>query len=111
MRYVVSVRGHPASCRNRSWKTRASPEPAPERGVRDAMWNDADNARIIRDAIAIFGWQRCRFASNFPVAGWRVSYPVLLYTFARTMADLDEAARRAIRHDNATRVYRIASIA
>ena len=40
-----------------------------ELGLRDAVWNEADNARIIRDTIAIFGAQRCLFASNFPVAG------------------------------------------
>ncbi|PXX38068.1 MULTISPECIES: amidohydrolase [Burkholderia] len=79
-----------------------------ELGLRDAAWNDADNARIIRDTIAIFGWERCLFASNFPVAGLRVSYPALLRTFARAMANLDDAARRAIWHDNAVRVYRIA---
>lgn len=79
-----------------------------ELGLRDAVWNEADNARIIRDTIAIFGWQRCLFASNFPVAGLRVSYPALLRTFARAMADLDDAARQAIWHDNAMRVYRIA---
>jgi len=79
-----------------------------ELGLRDAVWNQADNARIIRDTIAIFGWQRCMFASNFPVAGLRVSYPALLRTFARAMADLDEAAHQAIWHDNAMRVYRIA---
>ncbi len=79
-----------------------------ELGLRDAAWKDADNARIIRDTIAIFGWERCLFASNFPVAGLRVSYSVLLRTFARAMANLDDAARRAIWHDNAIRVYRIA---
>ncbi|AXF24803.1 amidohydrolase [Burkholderia pyrrocinia] len=79
-----------------------------ELGLRDAVWNDADNARIIRDTIAIFGWERCLFASNFPVAGLRVSYPALLRTFACAMASLDDAARRAIWYDNAIRVYRIA---
>ncbi|WP_406806479.1 amidohydrolase family protein [Burkholderia semiarida] len=79
-----------------------------ELGLRDAGWNDADNARIIRDTIAIFGWQRCLFASNFPVAGLRVSYPALLRTFAGAIAHLDAPARRAIWHDNALRVYRIA---
>ena len=38
-----------------------------EFGLRDHEWNAAENARIIRDAIAIFGWERCMFASNFPV--------------------------------------------
>lgn len=78
-----------------------------ELGLRDAVWNEADNARIIRDTIAIFGAQRCLFASNFPVAGLRVSYPALLRTFARAMTHLDDAERRAIWHDNALRVYRI----
>ncbi|VWC35431.1 putative amidohydrolase [Burkholderia stagnalis] len=78
-----------------------------EFGLRDAAWNDAENRRIIREAIAIFGWERCLFASNFPVAGLRVTYPALLRTFAAALADLDDGARRAIWHDNAIRVYRI----
>ncbi|VWB33138.1 amidohydrolase family protein [Burkholderia lata] len=78
-----------------------------ELGLRNAVWNEADNARIIRDTIAIFGARRCLFASNFPVAGLRVSYPTLLRTFARAMTHLDDTARRAIWHDNALRVYRI----
>ena len=80
-----------------------------ELGLRDG-WNEADNARIIRDTIAIFGAQRL-FASNFPVAGLRVSYPALLRTFARAMTHLDDAERRAIWHDNALRVYRIDVVA
>ncbi|KVN34781.1 amidohydrolase [Burkholderia stagnalis] len=76
-----------------------------EFGLRDAAWNDAENRRIIREAIAIFGWERCLFASNFPVAGLRVTYPALLRTFAAALADLDDGARRAIWHDNAIRVY------
>ncbi|RQS14449.1 amidohydrolase [Burkholderia sp. Bp8998] len=79
-----------------------------ELGLPDARWNEVDNARIIRDTIAIFGWRRCLFASNFPVAGLRVSYRALLRTFAGAMADLEDAAREAIWHDNAMRVYRIA---
>ncbi|VWC11969.1 amidohydrolase [Burkholderia lata] len=78
-----------------------------ELGLRNAVWNEADNARIIRDTIAIFGARHCLFASNFPVAGLRVSYPTLLRTFARAMTHLDDTARRAIWHDNALRVYRI----
>ncbi|SIT38291.1 Amidohydrolase 2 [Paraburkholderia ribeironis] len=78
-----------------------------EFGLRERAWNDTENQQIIRDAIAIFGWQRCMFASNFPVAGLRVTYQVLLQTFAAAMADMDDAARRAIWHDNAIRLYRI----
>lgn len=80
-----------------------------EFGLRDAAWNEAENRRIIRDAIAIFGTERCLFASNFPVAGMRVAYRDLVRTFADAMQEmkLSDAARRAIWHDNAIRLYRI----
>ncbi|WP_179404548.1 amidohydrolase family protein [Burkholderia guangdongensis] len=80
-----------------------------EFGLRDAGWNDAENRRIIGDTIAIFGAGRCMFASNFPVAGLRIAYPALVRMFAAALADvgLSDAARRAVWHDNAIRVYRI----
>ena len=80
-----------------------------EFGLRDAGWNETENRRIIGDAIAIFGAQRCMFASNFPVAGLRVTYPALVRTMSAAMTDVDlsETARRAIWHDNAVRIYRI----
>ncbi|EDZ97869.1 amidohydrolase 2 [Burkholderia sp. H160] len=78
-----------------------------EFGLRDAGWNAAENGSIIRDVIAIFGWTRCMFASNFPVAGLRVTFPTLLQTFAAAMSDLSEVARRAVWHDNAIRLYQI----
>jgi predicted TIM-barrel fold metal-dependent hydrolase len=81
-----------------------------EFGLRDAAWNEAENRRIIADAIDIFGAERCMFASNFPVAGLRVAYPALVRTFAAAMANLKlgDAAQRAVWHDNAIRLYRIA---
>ena len=80
-----------------------------EFGLRDAAWNDAENRRIIREAVAIFGPQRCMFASNFPVASLRIAYPTLVDTVEAALAEskLDAAARRAIWHDNAIRIYRI----
>lgn len=78
-----------------------------EFGLRDATWNEAENRRVIGDAIAIFGAERCMFASNFPVAGLRVTYPSLVRTFSAAMAGLADDARRAIWHDNAIRLYRI----
>lgn len=84
-----------------------------EFGLRDAAWNDGENRRIIADAIAIFGAERCLFASNFPVAGLRVTYPRLVRTFAQAMAarGLNAGQRQAIWHDNARRVYRIGAAA
>ena len=41
-----------------------------ELGLRDAVWNEADNARIIRDTIAIFGAQRACSPATFR---WRAA--------------------------------------
>lgn len=80
-----------------------------EFGLRDAEWNEAENRRIIAEAIAIFGTERCMFASNFPVAGLRATYSTLVDTMSAAMADRDlsAAARRAVWHDNAVRIYRL----
>ncbi|WP_233859289.1 amidohydrolase family protein [Paraburkholderia sp. HD33-4] len=82
-----------------------------EFGLRDAAWNEAENRRIIADALAIFGAERCMFASNFPVAGLRVTYPALVRTFAAALAShsWSATAQRAVWHDNAVRIYRIDS--
>src|SRR6185437_12082562 len=36
-------------------------------GIRGEPWRREANAAIVRDAITIFGVERCLFASNFPV--------------------------------------------
>lgn len=81
-----------------------------EFGLREAAWNETENRRIIEDAVSIFGAQRCMFASNFPVAGLRIAYPALIDTVEAALqaCKLDAAARRAIWHDNAVRLYHIA---
>jgi predicted TIM-barrel fold metal-dependent hydrolase len=81
-----------------------------EFGLRDAPWSGADNSIVIRDAEAIFGWQRCMFGSNFPVASLRVDYPTLVHTVAAALAHLDAPASRAVWHDNALRFYGIGVI-
>ncbi|WP_336603716.1 amidohydrolase family protein [Bordetella sp. 02P26C-1] len=79
-----------------------------EMGLRDAAWNTAENARLIRDTVSIFGWQRCMFASNLPVSGLNVDMPTLIDTVSLGVEDLSEAQKQAIWHDNAVRFYRIA---
>ncbi len=78
-----------------------------EFGLRDRAWHWADNARIVRETLAIFGWQRCMFASNFPVAGLRVGYRELVGGMLRMLQDLTPAQQRAVMGDNALRFYRI----
>lgn len=78
-----------------------------EFGLRDRPWNEADNAVIVRETLAIFGWQRCMFASNFPVAGLRIGYRELVAAMLRMIAHLAPAQQRAVMADNALRFYRI----
>ena len=76
-----------------------------ELGLRDRPWRLEDNLLVVRDAVAIFGWQRAMFGSNFPVAGLRISYPALVRAMAAALAPLDERARQAIWCDNALAFY------
>ena len=78
-----------------------------ELGLRDRPWREEDNFPVVRDAVAIFGWQRAMFGSNFPVAGLRISYPALVRAMAEALAHLDGPARHAIWCGNALRFYRI----
>jgi len=80
-----------------------------ELAVKDRTWNVLENARIVVDAIAIFGWQRAIFASNFPVAGLNASYAEVLAMMreAMTLAKLTDVQQRAVWHDNALAFYDI----
>lgn len=78
-----------------------------EFGLPDAPWDAASTVRVIRETVAIFGAQRCMFASNLPVSGLRVAVPELLRTVGEALAGLDAEARDAIWRANALRFYRI----
>ena len=57
--------------------------------------------------IELFGVERCMFASNFPVDGLCASYQTIFNGFDTIVADFSDAARRALFHDNAIRIYRM----
>jgi predicted TIM-barrel fold metal-dependent hydrolase len=78
-----------------------------EFGLRDQPWNWHANARIVRDTLAIFGWQRCMFASNFPVAGLRIGFQPLVQGVWRMLDDLAPDQQQAVMSGNALRFYRI----
>jgi predicted TIM-barrel fold metal-dependent hydrolase len=78
-----------------------------EFGLRDRPWSWEDNARVVRETLAIFGWQRCMFGSNFPVAGLRIGYAALVQALMRMLEGLEPAQQRAVMCDNALRFYRI----
>jgi predicted TIM-barrel fold metal-dependent hydrolase len=77
-------------------------------GLPPGTWPEAENARILREAIAILGWQRCMFASNFPVDSMVASFDMIYSGFKRAVANMPRDQIRALFHDNAKALYRIA---
>ena len=78
-----------------------------ELGLARAPWDYDDNRRVVREAIEIFGFGRCMFASNFPVAGLRISYVDQLSAIAHMIQDCSLPERNALFHDTAVRFYRL----
>lgn len=78
-----------------------------EFGLRDQPWDWLANARIVRETLAIFGWQRCMFASNFPVAGLRIDYPQLVGSMWQMLSHLGEQQQHAVMCGNALQFYRM----
>jgi predicted TIM-barrel fold metal-dependent hydrolase len=78
-------------------------------GVAGRRWSAEANRTVVRDAIAIFGPRRCMFASNFPVDSLVGTMAEIFAGFAEATAEFDPAVRRALFHDNAAALYRIAT--
>jgi predicted TIM-barrel fold metal-dependent hydrolase len=77
-------------------------------GRRGLPWTVEANGPIVRDTIAVFGADRCMFASNFPVDSLAGSYRDIFAGFFAAVADRPETDRLKLFHDNAVRVYRLA---
>jgi predicted TIM-barrel fold metal-dependent hydrolase len=70
-------------------------------------WELEGNGPVIRDAIAIFGIDRCMFASNYPVDRLAGTFDTIYRGFLNSVADLAAADQRKLFHDNAVRIYRL----
>jgi predicted TIM-barrel fold metal-dependent hydrolase len=70
-------------------------------------WTLTANGPIIRDAINIFGPERCMFASNFPVDGLTGSFQMIYGGFRAAVSNRPVEERRMLFHDNAVRIYRL----
>ncbi|HSH06213.1 MAG TPA: amidohydrolase family protein [Burkholderiales bacterium] len=77
-------------------------------GLPGRAWRVEDNAPVVRQVIETFGVERCMFASNYPVDGLVASYDTIMSGFKAIVAERPLAERRALFHDNAARIYRIA---
>lgn len=70
-------------------------------------WTVQENGSIVRDAIGIFGVDRCMFASNFPVDGLCADFHTIFAGFQAITVDRPESDRQRLFHDNARRIYRL----
>ena len=70
-------------------------------------WTTEANGPIIRDAISIFGVDRCMVASNFPVDSLCADFNTIYDGFFEITRDLPEKDRTKLFHDNAARFYRL----
>lgn len=62
-------------------------------------------ARIVGETVALFGADRCMFGSNFPIEKMWTDFDSLVAALDTAIAPLPEAARRAVRHDTAAKLY------
>ena len=70
-------------------------------------WTLEANGPVIRDALAVFGADRCMFASNFPVDSLCGSFTDIFSGFASAVADRPAAEQDAVFRGNAARIYRL----
>jgi predicted TIM-barrel fold metal-dependent hydrolase len=78
-----------------------------EFGLKDEPWDYESNRKIVEDVVAIFGHERCMFASNYPVASLRASYDTIADGLARMLKPLGREAQERVFYKNAQRFYRI----
>ena len=76
-------------------------------GLPGRPWTVAANGPVIRDVIAIFGTDRCLFASNYPVDRLAGPFTTIFDGFRAAVSDLPLADQRKLFHDNAVRIYRL----
>ena len=72
-------------------------------------WTLTENRPVIRDAIAIFGAERCMFASNYPVDKLCAPFETIFAGFRAAVSDRPVSDRRKLFGENAIRVYRLSS--
>ena len=71
--------------------------------------NDAAHIRdVVREAVRLFGAERCLFGSNFPIEKLWTSYAELVAAYKGAMQDFSAAENEAVFATTARRVYRLA---
>lgn len=76
-------------------------------GMFDRDWTPESLRPLVLFAIRSFGPDRVMFGSNFPVDGMMRGYADLWHAYDAITGDMSSAAREAMFHDTAARIYRI----
>ena len=63
---------------------------------------------VIRETVELFGPERCMFGSNFPIETLWTTYAEVVRVTNECVAGLSPDGQRAVLHDTATRLYRLA---
>ena len=79
-------------------------------GLPGRPWMAGENEPVVRDAIRIFGVERCMFAGNFPVDGLVAGFDTIFDGFRWITRELPAADRARLFHDNAVRIYRLEDV-
>jgi predicted TIM-barrel fold metal-dependent hydrolase len=78
-----------------------------EFGLKGQPWDFESNQRVVRDAIAIFGVERCMFGSNTPVSGLRIAFDPLVRAMKRMIGHLSLEDQERFFWRNAKAFYRL----
>lgn len=77
-----------------------------ELGLFSGRWDAPSNRRVIAEAVAIFGFERCMFASNLPVSRLSVGLDELIETIIAALPDATQSQLDALFAGTARRFYR-----
>ena len=68
-----------------------------------ALWRP-----VIEETVALFGAARCLFGSNFPIESLWTTYAEVVAAVRKSLLRYGTDERRAVLHDTAVRLYRLA---
>jgi predicted TIM-barrel fold metal-dependent hydrolase len=78
-----------------------------EFGLKDQPWDYESNRRIVLEALAIFGSERCMFASDAPVSGLRIDFDTLVRSVKQMVEHLSAEEQQRFFVHNAESFYRL----
>lgn len=77
-----------------------------ELGLHGGVWHEDSNRRVIAEAVAIYGFERCMFAGNLPVSSLSVSLDALIKTVLAALPEATQSDIDRLFAGTARRFYR-----